>query len=137
MSKFLLSERSYFRLKGVDARLVRVVELAITRTPIDFGVAHMGGYRTDEEQNQLFVSGYSQRDGYLKKSKHQLGEAVDLIVFVNGSPVDDEIMLGVIAGVMFSCADELGIDIVWGLDWNQNGDIRNTKFRDIFHYELK
>ena len=137
MSNFILSERSYHRLTGVDQRLVRLVELAIKRTPIDFGVAHLGGYRTDEEQAQIFASGYSERDGYMRKSKHQYGEAVDLIVFVGNTPVDDEIMLGVIAGVMLSCADELGIDIVWGLDWNQNGDIRDTKFRDIFHYELK
>ena len=96
---FLLSSRSYNRLKGVDAKLVRLVELAIKRTPIDFGIAYMGGYRTDEEQNHLFNSGYSQKDGYLKISKHQTGEAVDLIVFVGNEVVNDERMLWQVAGV--------------------------------------
>lgn len=136
MSKFILSERSYNRLKGVDSRLVRLVELAIQRTPIDFGVGYLGGYRTSEEQNNLFVSGYSKKDGYLKMSKHQTGEAVDLICFVGSDVVDDERMLWQVAGVMFSCASELGIKIRWGGNWANDNDPRDNNFRDLFHYEL-
>jgi len=133
---FNLSHSSYRRLNGVDQKIINILELAIRRTPIDFGVAHLGGRRTDEEQNDLFVSGYSQKDGYIKKSKHQYGEAVDLIVFVGANVVNNENMLSVVAGVIFSCASELGIKIRWGLDWDSDGDIRDTKFRDIYHYEL-
>jgi len=57
-------------------------------------------------------------------------------VFVNGKYVDNKEMLCVVAGVMFSCASELDLKIRWGLDWDMDSDIRDTKFRDIYHFEL-
>jgi peptidoglycan L-alanyl-D-glutamate endopeptidase CwlK len=135
--KFILSDRSLQRLKGVNPKLIDVVLLAIRRTPIDFGVAYMGGTRTAEEQYQLFKEGLSNCDGYIKISKHQMGDAVDLIAFVGSKAVDNKEMLCVIAGVMFACANELGVDIRWGLDWNKNADIRDNKFNDQYHFEKK
>jgi peptidoglycan L-alanyl-D-glutamate endopeptidase CwlK len=134
---FTLSERSLTRAVGVNPKLIDLILLAIRRTPIDFGVAYMGGKRTAEEQNQLFKEGYSQCDGYEKLSKHQSGNAIDLNVFVNSVSVENKEMLCVIAGVMFSCASELNINLRWGLDWNMNGDIRDNKFNDMYHFEIK
>jgi peptidoglycan L-alanyl-D-glutamate endopeptidase CwlK len=37
---------------------------------------------------------------------------------------------------MFSCAAELGVKLRWGLDWDQNGDIRDNTFNDQYHFEL-
>lgn len=133
---YKLSERSLSRMKDVNPKLINVILLAIRRTPIDFGVAWMGGLRTAEEQNQLFKEGYSQCDGYIKQSKHQTGDAIDLNVFVGSKLVENKEMLCVVAGVMFSCASELNIKIRWGLDWNMNGDIRDNKFNDQYHFEL-
>ena len=133
---FKLSNRSLDRMKGVNPKLINLALLAIKRTPIDFGIAWMGGLRTPEEQNQLFKDGYSQMDGYEKISKHQFGEAIDLNVFVGSKIVDNKEMLCVVAGVMFSCAAELNIRIRWGLDWNMNGDIRDNNFNDQYHFEL-
>jgi len=136
MSRFRLSQRSLRRMEGVEPDLVNLVRLAIERTPVDFGVAWMGGMRTPEEQNQLFKDGYSTKDGYEKLSKHQFGEAVDLQVFVGGSAVQSEKMQYIVAGVMFSCAAELGITLRWGGDWNMNSDIRDNVFNDLYHFEL-
>jgi peptidoglycan L-alanyl-D-glutamate endopeptidase CwlK len=99
---FKLSERSLERAKDVNPKLINLILLAIRRTPIDFGVAWMGGKRTAEEQNQLFKEGYSQCDGYEKLSKHQSGDAIDLNVFVGSKLVENKEMLCVVAGVMFS-----------------------------------
>lgn len=133
---FKLSKRSLDTAKDCNPKIIDLIKLAITRTPIDFGVAWMGGKRTAEEQNQLFKAGNSERDGYVKISKHQSGDAIDLIVFVGNKVVDNKEMLCVVAGVMFTCAAELGIDLRWGLDWNRNGDIRDNKFNDQYHFEL-
>ena len=103
---YKLSDRSLNRLKGVNKKLIDLLLLAIKRTPIDFGVAWMGGIRTPEEQSQLFKEGYSKCDGYEKISKHQSGNAVDLNVFVGAKMVDNKEMLCVVAGVMFACASE-------------------------------
>lgn len=133
---YKLSERSLHRLTGVNYHLIDLCLLAIKRTPIDFGIAYMGGLRTTEEQNQLFMDGFSKCDGKTHISKHQTGEAVDLLAFVGCRPVDNKEMSCVIAGIMFACASELGIKIRWGLDWNGNGDIRDNKFNDAYHFEL-
>ena len=133
---FKLSKRSEDRMTGLNHKLINVVRLAITRTPIDFGVAYQGGYRTAIEQFQLYTDGYSKCDGYKILSKHQSGNAIDLNVFVKNTLVENKEMLCVIAGVMFSCAAELGIKLRWGLDWNQNGDIRDNTFNDQYHFEL-
>jgi len=134
---FKLSERSLERAKDVNPKLINLILLAIRRTPIDFGVAWMGGKRTAEEQNQLFKEGYSQCDGYEKLSKHQSGDAIDLNIFVGSKLVENKEMLCVVAGVMFSCANEMNINLIWGLDWNSNGDIRDNKFNDMYHFEIK
>ncbi len=133
---FKLSDRSLERARDVNPKLINLILLAIRRTPIDFGVAWMGGKRTAEEQNQLFKEGYSQCDGYEKLSKHQSGDAIDLNIFVGSRLVENKEMLCVVAGVMFSCANELGINLRWGLDWNGNGDIRDNKFNDMYHFEI-
>jgi peptidoglycan L-alanyl-D-glutamate endopeptidase CwlK len=133
---FKLSDRSLERAKDVNPKLINLILLAIRRTPIDFGVAWMGGKRTPEEQNQLFKEGYSQCDGYEKLSKHQSGDAIDLNVFVGSKMIDNKEMLCVVAGVMFACANELNIKIRWGLDWNQNGNILDNKFNDQYHFEI-
>jgi peptidoglycan L-alanyl-D-glutamate endopeptidase CwlK len=134
---FKLSERSLERARDVNPKLINLILLAIRRTPIDFGVAWMGGKRTAEEQNQLFKEHYSQCDGYEKLSKHQSGDAIDLNIFVGSKLVENKEMLCVVAGVMFSCANEMNINLIWGLDWNSNGDIRDNKFNDMYHFEIK
>ncbi len=55
---FKLSQRSLDKLKGVDPKLVSVVQRAILLTKIDFGVTY--GLRTVEEQEKLVAAGRSQ-----------------------------------------------------------------------------
>jgi peptidoglycan L-alanyl-D-glutamate endopeptidase CwlK len=133
---FKLSDTSLERMTGLNPKLINIVLLAIKRTPIDFGVAWMGGMRTAAQQKELFDQGYSKCDGYKKLSKHQSGNAVDLNVFVGSHFVDNKEMLCVIAGVMFSCASELNTKIRWGLMWSQSGDIRDNTFNDQYHFEI-
>ena len=68
---FKLSKRS-----GVDERLQAVVNSAIHRSKIDFGV--ICGLRTMDEQRALVEKGASQT----MKSKHLEGLAVDLMVYI-------------------------------------------------------
>ena len=68
---YKLSKRSLDRLNGVDERLQAVVNAAIHRSKIDFGV--ICGMRTLEEQRDLVEKGASQT----MKSKHLNGHAVD------------------------------------------------------------
>ena len=49
-----------------------------------------GWMRTAERQNELFKEGKSKRDGYKKKSMHQLGRAVDIAIIDEEGEVINE-----------------------------------------------
>ena len=57
---FKLSQRSLDRLEGVDERMVSLAKYAIGITKVDFGIPHLGGMRTMEQQRQLVDKGASQ-----------------------------------------------------------------------------
>ena len=108
---FVLSQRSKDRMKGVDARLVRLVEQAITETTVDFAVTE--GLRTPERQQQLVNDGFSQT----MKSKHLTGHAVDLVAIVDGKVSWEKQHYPEIARAMKKAAEEQQINIRWGGDF--------------------
>ena len=75
---FELSARSKERLEGVNDHLIMVVDRAIQLTDVDFGVSE--GLRTEARQKELVAKGASQT----MKSKHIIGEAVDLVAYIDG-----------------------------------------------------
>ena len=119
---FVLGQRSRERLKGVDERLVKVVERAIQITEVDFTV--LEGLRTPERQKQLVAEGFSQT----LKSKHLTGHAVDLGALVDNKISWDKAPYFKIADAMKKAADELNVKVRWG------GDFKS--FFDGPHWEL-
>jgi peptidoglycan L-alanyl-D-glutamate endopeptidase CwlK len=116
---FKLSRRSLDRLEGVDERLQAVAKLAITLTKTDFGIPHLGGLRTMEQQRQLVDKGASQT----MKSKHLEGIAIDTVAYV-GSRVSWELNLyDDIADAIKEAAVIVGVPIRWGAAWHID-DIR-------------
>ena len=134
---YTFSHISKERLSGVDSRLKKLFELAITRTPVDFGISWMGGLRTEEEQHELFLAGKSTKDGVTKKSKHQVGLAVDFIPYVNGHYTYEDKYHFIIIGVIFACADELGVKIRSGGNWDGDDTwVDDQSLKDLPHIEL-
>lgn len=125
---FSLGKGSKKRLADVDSRLARVVELAIKRTTVDFSVVY--GKRTAAEQAEMVARGVSQT----ANSRHLTGHAVDLVPWL-GQGVDPYPRKGdspeavreklarfeAVAAAMFEAADELGIPLQWGNDWDLDG----------------
>ena len=119
---FKLGPRSRARLQGVHPDLVKVVELAIELTTVDFTV--LEGLRTPERQKALVAAGASQTTN----SRHLTGHAVDI-----GAWVDDQVdwswpLYHQIAKAMKAAAAELNIPIEWGGDWK--------RFKDGPHWQL-
>lgn len=132
-----LSKTSKERLATCESDLQNLVTLALKRCPVDFGVAE--GHRSIERQQKLFAEGKSKIDGVTRKGKHNEypSQAVDLYAWVDGKANWSIHHLSVIAGVMYSCADELGIKIRWGLNWDGDGVIKDDqRFQDAPHFEL-
>lgn len=111
---FAFGKVSLERLSTCDADSQKVAKLAITRSPIDFGIA-CGG-RSPADQMIAFKTGKSKCDGVKNKSKHNYipSQAFDVYAFVNGKASWDENHMCIIAGVIMACASELGINIRWG-----------------------
>ena len=130
---FTLSARSRSRLVGVHPDLVRVANLAIRLTTVDFVVVQ--GNRTQAEQDALYAQGRTKPGKvvtWTRNSNHIGGRAIDVAPWVNGAVEwDDNGKLGLwprIAEAFKSAAKELGVEIVWGGDW------KTTKDRP--HFEL-
>lgn len=130
---FTLSARSRSRLVGVHPDLVRVVNLAIRLTTVDFVVVQ--GNRTQAEQDALYAQGRTKpgkKVTWTRNSNHIGGRAIDVAPWVNGTVEwDDNGKLGLwlrIAEAFKSAAKELGVPIVWGGDW--------VTTKDRPHFEL-
>jgi len=119
---FALGNKSRVNLNGVHPDLVRVVELAIKKTPVDFTVTE--GLRTIERQKQLVAAGASKT----LSSRHITGHAVDLAALLNGKVEWSWPLYSQIATAMKEAAEELKIQIEWGGDWKT--------FKDGPHFQL-
>ena len=109
---YKLSQRSLDRLEGVKPELVNVVKRAIELTTIDFGVIE--GMRTEERQKELVAKGASKT----MKSKHLEGNAVDLMVYVDGRGCWELNLYDEVADAMRQAAIEEGVPIRWGCAWH-------------------
>ena len=121
-SQFRLGMRSKERLRGLHPDLIAVVELAITKTPIDFTV--LEGMRSIDRQADLFVSGASQT----MNSRHLTGHAVDIAPLVDGKVSWHWPHYHRLAPIIKDAATELGVEIEWGGDWRS--------FKDGPHWQL-
>jgi len=142
MYKF--SNTSLERLNSCDINIQRVMDLAISRSDIDFGIAQ--GYRSVKEQQDLYAQGrtvpgdiVTYVDGVNKKSNHNYypSKAVDIYAWVDGRAIWDSRELCYLAGVIISCAKELGVNLRWGANWDSDGIIiTDHDFVDLPHFEL-
>lgn len=134
-SNHKFSKQSEQRLTGLNPKLVQVVRLALQKTKQDFLV--LEGLRTPQRQRELYNQGRTTPGKivtWTMKSNHLTGNAVDLVPY----PVDWNTVekFDQIALAMFSAANELGIKIRWGADWDMDGKSRERGESDSPHFEL-
>lgn len=114
-------------MKGVHPDLQKVIIEAAKTAKAPFKV--LEGMRTAAKQMEYFKRGASQLDGVKKKSKHQIGKAVDIVPIVNGKvELRSWVPFYPMADNVKAAAKKLGIRITWGGDWKS--------FKDGPHFEL-
>jgi peptidoglycan L-alanyl-D-glutamate endopeptidase CwlK len=109
------------------------------------------GHRTPSEQLALYKQGrvfsngrwvktgktVTDKDGTVKKSKHN--HLPSLAIDICPYPVDwnnlDRFYKQ--KDVVMKCAKRLGVELVWGADWDGDGDIAEHTLQDYPHFELK
>lgn len=89
----------------------------------DIKVFPFSFFRTPEEQKKLYNQGLSKCDGIVKKSKHQLWKAIDLMIFKDGKGIN-------IRTPEYERLGEIwkSLNGIWG------GEFKNRD--DIFHFEI-
>lgn len=154
------------RMIGLHPLLIQVLRKAITITDIDFMIMegvrsdeqcyiNFGRGRTEAECALAgcpvrFARPHDSKVTWLnhplssnhRKKADGFGHAVDLYPYpvslvLNAKASAYEPLFDQIAGVMFTAAEELGIDIRWGADWNMNKIPRERGETDNPHFELR
>ena len=128
-----LGKRSKSRLKGVDSRLINVLNEVCKY----FDITVIEGLRSQERQNELVAQGKSKT----KFGKHVQGKAVDIAPYpIDWKARDDFHYLG---GFVLGIASQMGINIRWGGDWSDSSLSQNSRttkdnnFDDLVHFEIK
>jgi peptidoglycan L-alanyl-D-glutamate endopeptidase CwlK len=131
---FVFGTRSLDCLGTCEQTLQKLAREALRRSHIDFSITE--GHRSLERQKRLFLAGKSKLDGVTRLSQHNHtpSRAFDFVPY----PIDwqDTDRFYLVAGGILSTANDLGIKIVWGGDWNMNGEFRDQSFHDLPHIQL-
>lgn len=110
------SNRTKERLKGVDERLALLVGYTLAISKIDFFISE--GLRTTETQQEYFKNGNSKLDGINKKSKHQLGKAIDVYYTCwTNKDSDNDPRWKELIDTFKLAAKQLGLNLTFGYDW--------------------
>lgn len=141
MPKF--GKTSIKNLQTADERLQKVLYKAIVNCPVDFSISY--GHRTTAAQKELYAQGRTKPgkivtniDGVNKLSKHNYfpSKAIDIVI-ADTEKAFDIATLAFVAGWIMATANELGIDITWGGNWD--GDyviLTDQKLIDMPHFEV-
>jgi len=125
------SKTSADRLATCDERLQKVFNEVVKY----FDCTIIQGHRGQAEQDAAYASGKSQLKWPNGNHNKLPSKAVDVMPY----PIDwtDRERMTLFAGFVMGIATGMGIDIRWGGDWNQNDQVKDNKFDDLPHFEVK
>jgi peptidoglycan L-alanyl-D-glutamate endopeptidase CwlK len=124
------SNRSAIKLAECDERIQRVFNEVIKTVDCTLLVGH----RNQEDQETMKETGRSQLQ-WPDSSHNKLPSlAIDAI----GYPIDwnDRERITLFAGFVLGTAKQMGIDLIWGGDWNVNWQTADNSFDDLVHFQL-
>lgn len=127
-------------LEELHPDLRRILEVVI----LYYDVKLLEGIRSKEEQNRLADMDPPRTTLRWPDSNHNVEEPGDLSTAVDLAPYpvdwDDSPLARArfyhLQGYILRVADELGIDVRWGGDWDSDGDFEDQSFHDLPHLEL-
>lgn len=120
------------RLDTCDRRLQRLMLRVVEKLDIVIVCGHRG----KAEQDEAVRNGASKVN--FPNSKHNLlpSKAVDIAFWDGAKLVWDAKQASYCAGYVQAIADEMGIAIRLGADWDKDRNITDEKFVDLPHVEL-
>lgn len=127
------------RLSTCEPKLVHLAQRVLNRGIMDLHI--LCGLRSRAQQEEAFLQGFStKRWPYSTHNTMEpdgLSRAVDIAPFINGRVSYKPEHCCVMAGLLLSQADIMGIGVRWGGNWDQDGEpITDQGFNDLVHFEL-
>jgi len=124
-------KKSKERLNTCDNKLQKVFNEVIKH--VDCSV--LEGHREKDRQNKLFKEGKTKVKYPDGRHNRQPSSAVDVTPY----PVDwkDRERQTLFAGFVIGVASQMGINLRWGGDWDQDFQVVDNRFDDFPHFELK
>ena len=124
-------KKSKERLNTCDSNLQKVFNEVIKH--VDCSV--LEGHREKDRQNKLFEEGKTKVKYPNGRHNRQPSSAVDVTPY----PVDwkDRERQTLFAGFVIGVASQMGVNIRWGGDWDQDFQVADNRFDDFPHFELK
>jgi len=124
-------KKSKERLNTCDSNLQKVFNEVIKH--VDCSV--LEGHREKDRQNKLFKEGKTKVKYPNGRHNRQPSSAVDVTPY----PVDwkDRERQTLFAGFVIGVASQMGINLRWGGDWDQDFQVVDNRFDDFPHFELK
>ena len=119
------------RLSTCDDRLQKVFNEVIKH--VDCSV--LEGHRSKDRQNKLYEEEKTKVKYPNGRHNRQPSSAVDVTPY----PVDwkDRERQTLVAGFVIGVASQMGINLRWGGDWDQDFQVVDNRFDDFPHFELK
>ena len=129
MPKF--GRKSKERLNTCDSNLQKVFNEVSKH--VDCSV--LEGHRSKDRQNKLYEEGKTKVKYPNGRHNRQPSSAVDVTPY----PVDweDRERQTLFAGFVIGVASQMGINLRWGGDWDQDFQVVDNRFDDFPHFELK
>jgi peptidoglycan LD-endopeptidase CwlK len=123
--------RSINRLKTCDQKLQELFYEVVKH----FDCSILEGHRGEEGQNKAYTDGKSKVKYPNGKHNQNPSIAVDVAPY----PIDwsDRDRFHYFGGFVLGVAKEMGMNIRWGGDWNQDTETKDNKFDDLVHFEIK
>ena len=124
-------KKSKERLNTCDSKLQKVFNEVIKH--VDCSV--LEGHRGKDRQNKLYEEGKTKVKYPNGRHNRQPSSAVDVTLY----PVDwkDRERQTLFAGFVIGVASQMGINLRWGGDWDQDFQVVDNRFDDFPHFELK
>jgi len=93
------------------------------------------GHRGEKDQNEAYKRGNSKVKYPHGRHNANPSRAVDVAPY----PIDwtDRDRFHYFAGYVKGIASQMGIDVIWGGDWDDDTDLKDNGFDDLVHFELK
>ena len=125
------STKSKSKLHSCDERLINLFNKVVKH----FDCMVLEGQRGEEKQNAAYDKGNSKVRYPNGKHNQSPSVAVDVAPY----PIDwaDRDRFHYFGGYVLGVAKQMGLNIRWGGDWNQDTQTKDNKFDDLVHFEIK